>query len=86
MTNIHNIEPTKFESKNQGKEVKHSPSNGPCFYDTWIRDDFAKNSDAYFSSYYKDTTGKGNSMFTGDIYNNNSKIILNEVEVFKIYK
>ena len=84
LTNIYNIQPTKFESKNNGHQVYFSSGKGPCFYDTWIRDDFINNSDAYFNSYYQDTTGKGNSMFTGNSNNNERKITLNEVEVYKI--
>ena len=44
------------------------------------RDDFKNNSEAYFGSYYEDTTGKGHSMFTGNSNNNERRIVLNEVE------
>ena len=71
---------------NSGNEVYHNISNGPCLYDIWIRDDFANNTDAYFSTHYQDTYGKGNSMFTGNTDNNKRKIVLNEVEVYKLYK
>ena len=83
-TNIYNIEPTKFISKNNGNQIFHDIGNGPCFYDTWVRDDFANNTDAYFREYYEDSYGKGNSMFTGNTDNNNRKITLNEVEVYRL--
>ena len=86
LTNIYNIQPTKFASKNNGQEVYFNTGNGPCFYDTWNYEDFVNRSEAYFGSYYQDTTGKGNSMFTGNTDNNNIKITLNEIEVFKLYK
>ena len=76
MTNIYNIQPTKFKSKNNGNEVNFSINHGPCFYDTWIREDFQNNSQAYFNSYYQDTTGKGNSLFTGNSDNNVRKLPL----------
>ena len=86
LSNIYNYEPTKFKSKNNGNEVYHTIDNGPCFYDIWIRNDFVNNTEAYFSSKFQDTYGKGNSMFTGNTDNNNRKITLNEVEVYKLYK
>ena len=84
LTNIYNIQPTKFDNKNNGYQVYFHNSYGPCFYDTWIESDFINNSVACFNSHYQDTTGKGNSMFTGNSNNNEKKITLNEVEVYKI--
>ena len=84
LTNIYNIQPTKFQSKGGGNDVYFGDGNGPCFYDTWNYEDFINRSEAYFGDYYQDTTGKGNSMFTGNSNNNERKIILNEVEVYKI--
>ena len=84
LTNIYNIQPTKFVSKNNGDEVHFGDGYGPCFYDTWNNDDIKNKSNAYFGDYYQDTTGKGNSMFTGNINNNERKISMDEVEVFKI--
>ena len=66
LTNIYNIEPTKFESRNYGHEVFFDTGNGHCFYDTWNYDDFINRSSAYFGNYYQDTTGKGNSIFAGN--------------------
>ena len=84
LTNIYNIQPTKFVSKNNGHEVYFHPDNGPCFYDTWNYDDLVNRSEAYFGDYYQDTTGRGNSIFTGNNNESGRKITLNEVEVFKI--
>ena len=49
-----------------------------------IVDDLKNTSEAYLGSYYQDSTGKGNSIFTGNTNNNESKISMDEVEVFKI--
>ena len=43
LTNIYNINPTKFPSKNDQKEVYHYIGNGPCFgyaCDLYIKNDF----------------------------------------------
>ena len=84
LTNIYNIQPTKFGSKNSGEEVYFDNGNGPCFYDTWNYDDLKNRSEAYFGDRYQDITGKGNSIFTGNTNNNERKISMDEVEVFKI--
>jgi hypothetical protein len=84
LTNIYDIQPTKFESRKIGNAVYFDSGYGPCFWDIWICNDFVNNSEAYFGGQFQDTTGKGNSMFTGNT--DNIKIILNEVEVFKLYK
>ena len=39
-----------------------------------------------FPHSYKDILGKGKSIFTGDLNNNNSSFNLKEIEVFKIFK
>ena len=83
LTNIYNIPPTKFNSKNNGHEVNFDNNYGPCFYDTWSGGNLNSIS-AYFGDSYQDTTGKGNSMFTGNDNSVGMKITLNEVEVFKI--
>ena len=84
LTNIYNIQPTKFVSKNNGSEVFFGIGYGPCFYDTWNENDLKNQSNAYFGSHYQDSTGKGNSMFTGNTNNNERKIFMDEIEVFKI--
>ena len=84
LTNIHNIQPTKFENKKDCNQVFFGKGNGPCFYDTWIESDFINNCSSYLGSHYQDTTGKGLSILTGNSNNNERKIILNELEVYKI--
>jgi hypothetical protein len=54
LTNIYNIQPTKFASRNYGQEIYFGTGNGPCFYDTWNYDDFVNNSEAYFGDHYAD--------------------------------
>ena len=88
LTNIHNTEPTKFPNTNDGKEVYHKKKLGPIFgneYDIYISNDFLQgNNYSTFPSSYKDVLGKGKSVFTGDIDNNNQKIIIKEIEVFEL--
>jgi len=88
LTNIHNIEPTKFFSKNDQKEVNHK--HGPTFgygTDLYIDDNFGQNNcQTYFPYTYQDTTGKGKTIFTGDFNINNSYFKVIEIEVFKLYK
>ena len=43
-----------------------------------------ENSSSQFSS-YQDNLGKGISIFTGDLNNNNSSFKIIEVEVFKLF-
>ena len=76
LTNIYNTEPTKFISKNDQKEIRHFSSYGPVFgsgNDLGICADIQnKGGWSNFSNYtYKDTIGKGRSIFTGD-FNNSS--------------
>ena len=88
LTNIHNIEPTKFPSKNDNKEVYHGNRNGPRFgggTDLGIYPDFIKEGAwSYFPYSYQDVLGKGKSIFTGDLNNNNSEFKINEIEIFQI--
>lgn len=86
LSNIYNIQPTKFESLKNGKDVYFNTGHGPCFYDIWNYDDLINKTEAFFGDHYKDTYGKGNSMFTGNKIEDGKKITLNEVEVFKLYK
>ena len=90
LTNIYNTKPTKFNNKNDGKEVCHNKDYGPLFgyeCDIRISSDFV-NGDNYstFPSSYIDTLGKGKSIFTGNTDNNKQKIKFIEVEVFKLFK
>ena len=90
LTNIYNIEPTKFPSNNSGSNVYHHSSYGPLFgneCDFYIYSTFGKeqNSDSYFPKSYQDVLGKGKSIFTGDSNNNNTSFVIKEMEVFKLY-
>ena len=87
LTNIYNIEPTKFISKNDGNEVYHNLNWGPRFgygRDLGTQSDFLKE-DSYtaFPYTYKDTLGKGKSIFTGDYNNKAESFKIKEIEVFK---
>ena len=87
LTNIYNTKPTLFNSNNNGKDVYHGENYGPYFgnsadigiYADFIKSDCLSN----FPRSYKDTLGKGNSIFTGNMNDSNFKI--NEIEVFKIF-
>ena len=89
LTNIYNINPTKFPSKNDQYEVVHRSDRGPCFggsYDLGINNDFL-NSGGWsgFPYTYEDILGKGKCIFTGNDNKNNSSFKIKEIEVFKIY-
>jgi len=90
LSNIYNNEPTKFPSKNDQKEVKHDPSDGPRFgkgADLRVYGDILKNDGlSNFPDTYQDILGKGKSIFTGDSNNSNNKFKIKEIEVFKIFK
>ena len=86
LSNIHNTQPTKFPSNNNGNNVYHGNDYGPYFgysNDIGIYNNFIKdNCCSYFPKSYQDILGKGISIFTGDANNSNFKV--NEIEVFKI--
>ena len=88
LNNIHNTEPYKFPVKNNNEGVYRYINYGPTFgegCDICIYEDFkSKDSNSDFPCRYQDTLGKGRSIFTGDLNNNNQKIKINEIEVFKI--
>ena len=53
--------------------------------DLGLYEDFLNNGGwSNFPYTYKDSLGKGKSIFTGD--NNNNRIKIKEIEVFKIFK
>ena len=89
LTNIFNIEPTKFPSKKDKKEIRCYPSYGPLFgygTDLGLYEDFINQGGwSNFGESFSDIIGKGRSIFTGDSNNNNVKIKIKEIEVFKIY-
>ena len=88
LTNIHNTQPTKFNSRKDNFEIAHFLNNGPRFgggTDISISKDFKDNKNySKFPSTYIDTLGKGLSIFTGDLNNKNINFNVNEIEVFKI--
>ena len=90
LINIHNTEPTKFNTRNQNEGVYHSSSYGPTFgegCDINICSDFINSdSSSDFPCRYLDTLGKGKSIFTGDFNNDNANFRLKEIEVFQMFK
>ena len=89
MTNIYDIEPTKFPNINIKKGVCHDSSRGPYFgYDSniGIYQDFLKEDSRANFSEYQDILGKGKSIFTGNLDNNKRDFKVKEIEVFKILK
>ena len=86
LTNIYGTPPTKFPNIDTKNSVYHLSNQGPCFYDDiWIKSDFEKE-DTYmtFPRAYKDTLGKGKSIFKTDYDNNKNYVKIKEIEVFKI--
>ena len=87
LTNIYNIEPTKFPSVNSGKEICDSSNYGPCFgqgKDIGIF--FNGTNYSGFPKSYQDTSGKGKSIFTGNLNNNIKDLKIKEFEVFQLLK
>ena len=89
LTNIFEIEPTKFIDKNTNKNVHHAPDYGPSFgehnsdisvYSNFLR----KNVSSNFPEQYYDTTGKGKCIFTGNNNSEKNEFKIKEIEVFKI--
>jgi len=87
LTNIHGTEPTKFPNSNTNKSIYDHYLDSPRFGngDINILVDNS-NSHSNFPNSYQDILGKGKSIFTGDLNNNNNKLNLKEIEVFKIFK
>ena len=95
LTNIYNIEPTKFNRGNDQYGIYFGSDLGPWFGNSsniGFRTDYSKNNNCYsyfgHSGYlsYQDSLGKGKSIFTGDLNNNNANYKINEIEVFSLYK
>ena len=85
LTNIHGTEPTKFLNSNINYSIFDSSDYGPTFGPD-IYTFYNNSSGSNFPCYYQDILGKGKSIFTGDLNNNNTSINLKEIEVFKIFK
>ena len=88
LTNIYNINPTKFPSKNDQYDVYHNSNHGPVFgggNDLFIYNNYLKSGGlTYFPSTYEDILGKGKSIFTGKDNNNDIDFKIKEIEIFKI--
>ena len=93
LTNIYNIEPTKFNRANDQYGIYFGSNYGPWFgngSNIGFYSDYSKNNNCC-SSFgqnvsYQDSLGKGKSIFTGDLNNNNEYFKINEIEAFKLYK
>jgi len=85
LTNIHGTEPTKFPNSNTSYSIDDYSDYGPTFggHDIYTN---KNGSNASFPHSYQDILGKGKSIFTGDLNNNNQYFNLKEIEVFKIFK
>ena len=89
LTNIHGTEPTKFPNSNTSYSIYVHSNYGPTFgggYDIYTLYSSSNSSGSSFPHSYQDILGKGRSIFTGDLNNNNGNINLKEIEVFKIFK
>ena len=90
LTNMYNINPTKFQSKNDQKEVHHSSNYTAIFgagHDLGIYNDILNSGGwSNFPNTYKDILGKGKSIFTGKDNNNANEFKIKEIEVFKLLK
>jgi len=88
LTNIYNTEPMKFQSKNNECEIYYNSDRGPSFGngpDLAIEKNFEETGGySHFPKTYIDILGKGNSVFTGNI--NNDEFKVKEIEVFKLFK
>ena len=85
LSNIYNIQPTKFNLKIDKNGVYHHPNEGPVFGNDaiYIDKDFkGKSNISDFPDNFEDNTKKGNSIFTGKEKNLNLDI--KEIEVFKL--
>ena len=91
LSNIYDIEPTKFPILNCDRSIRHEKGEGPTFGgnpnitnpDIGVYSDYIKEeSFSGFPESYKDTVGKGHSIFTG-IKDHYFKV--KEIEVFKIF-
>ena len=93
LTNIYNIEPTKFNRTNDEYGIYFDSIEGAWFgYGSNIgfSSDYSKENYSYSkfgtNAGYQDSLGKGKSIFTGNSDNNNIYYKINEIEGFKLYK
>ena len=78
----------KFKFKDTSYSVFHGITHGAHFGgDIKIFEDFNNtDSRSQFPDDYEDSLGKGKSIFTGDLNNNNRDFKVKEIEVFKLIK
>ena len=90
LTNIHNTEPSKFQTKDLSQGVHHHKDYGLTFgeaCDIYINSDFInKDFASDFPCRYNGSLGKGKSIFTSNFDNNKGNLRLKEIEVFKLFK
>ena len=87
LTNIYGTEPTKFPNSDSRYSIYDNSSHGPIFGNGHTIKITKNASYSNFpSASYQDSLGKGKSIFTGDLNNDNQKLNLKEIEVFKIFK
>lgn len=88
LTNVHETEPMKFKFKGSSDSVYHGITHGAHFGgDIKIFEDFNNtDSRSQFPDDYEDSLGKGKSIFTGDLNNDNFYFKVKEIEVFKLIK
>ena len=87
LSNIYNTKPVKFHNSEPNNCVFHNIDYGPWFGngDIGVKEEFLKKGGfSYFPCRYKDTLGKGKSIFTGDSKTDRYNLI--ELEVFKLSK
>ena len=89
LTKIYNLEPTKFLNLDTNKNICHGKKSGRSFgrnyADLAIYENFSKaQSYSNFPAKYKHILGKGRSIFTDDLNNNDEHINIKEIEIFKI--
>ena len=85
LTNMFDIDPTKFPNSSTNYSIYDRSIYGPCFgggFDIGIQ--FPSSHHTNFPHSYKDVLGKGYSIFKGDT--DNYKFNLKEIEVFKLIK
>jgi hypothetical protein len=82
LTNPHEIQPTRYNCKNNLYSICDTAAYGPAFgggHDINVSPTFDSASYTNFPHTYIDTTGKGNITFTG-----NSKYTPADVEIFQV--
>ena len=90
LTNIYNIEPTKFPSKKDQHEIRCYVYRGPVFgngTDLGMKADFLRS--GFWSNFhytFSDILGKGRTIFTSDPNNSGQDCEIKEIEVLQLIK